>query len=72
METVKLQEIKEKCKSSQSNKSSMSCVYGMGMFGAAFYFLSHATGFVSGVVGVLKSIVWPAILVYEVLEKLNL
>lgn len=72
METVKLQVFKEKCESKISHNSSVNCVYGLGMFGAAFYFLSHATGFVSGVLGVLKSIVWPAILVYEILEKLNL
>jgi len=40
-------------------------VYGLGMIGAAVYFISNAAGFWAGVVGVLKAIVWPAFLVYE-------
>ena len=72
METIKLQEFKEKCQSKTSNNSSMSCLYGMGMFGAAIYFLSTATGFGAGVLGVLKSLVWPTVLVYEVFSKLGL
>jgi threonine dehydrogenase-like Zn-dependent dehydrogenase len=40
-------------------------VYGLGMIGAAVYFISNAAGFGAGVVGVLKAIVWPAFLVYE-------
>lgn len=40
-------------------------VYGLGMIGAAVYFISHATGFWAGVLGFLKAIVWPAFLVYE-------
>ncbi|HNW27982.1 MAG TPA: hypothetical protein PKN50_05875 [Spirochaetota bacterium] len=40
-------------------------VYGLGFIGAAVYFISNATGFWMGVLGFLKAIVWPAILVYE-------
>ncbi len=40
-------------------------VYGLGLIGAAIYFISVATGFWMGVVGVLKAIVWPVFLVYE-------
>jgi hypothetical protein len=42
-----------------------SAVYGLGIIGAAVYFISHATGFWVGVVGFLKAMVWPAFLVYE-------
>ena len=42
-----------------------SCVYFLGMVGAGVHFISAATGFWMGVVGVLKAIVWPAFLVYE-------
>jgi hypothetical protein len=42
-----------------------SAVYGLGIIGAAVYFISHATGFWVGVVGFLKAIVWPAFLIYE-------
>ncbi len=42
-----------------------SAVYGLGFIGAAIYFISNATGFWSGVLGFLKAIVWPAIMVYD-------
>jgi len=47
-------------------------VYGFGFIGAVIYFISHATGFWMGVLGFLKAIVWPAILVYEALKQLGL
>lgn len=40
-------------------------IYGLGFIGAAIYFISNATSFWLGVLGVLKAIVWPAVLVYE-------
>jgi hypothetical protein len=43
-------------------------VYGMGFIGAVIYYISTATGFWMGVLGVLKAIVWPVFLVYEVLK----
>ena len=46
-------------------------VYGFGLIGAAVYFISQATGFWMGVVGVLKAIVWPAFLVYEAFKQLG-
>ena len=45
-------------------------IYGLGFFGAAIYFISSATGFWVGVLGLLKAIVWPAFLVYELLKLL--
>jgi hypothetical protein len=47
-------------------------VYGLGLIGAWVYFISHATTFWIGVLGILKGIVWPAMLVYELLKYLNL
>ena len=47
-------------------------VYGLGLIGAAVYFISHAIGFWMGVVGFLKAIVWPAFLVYEAFKHLAL
>jgi hypothetical protein len=47
-------------------------VYGLGLIGAAIYFISHATGFWMGVLGFLKSIVWPAFLVYEAFKHLGM
>lgn len=45
-------------------------VYGLGLVGAAIYYISTAAGFWMGVVGFLKALVWPAFLVYEVLKHL--
>ncbi len=47
-------------------------VYGLGFIGAAFYFLSHATGFWMVILAILKSIVWPAFLVYEAFMHLGM
>lgn len=43
-------------------------VYCVGFIGALVYYVSTATGFWNGVLGVLKAIVWPAFLVYELLK----
>jgi len=42
--------------------------YGLGFIGSAIYYISNATGFWMGVLGILKSIVWPAFLVFELLK----
>ena len=42
--------------------------YGLGVLGSAIYYVSTATGFWVGVLGILKSIVWPAFLVFELLK----
>jgi len=47
-------------------------VYGLGLIGAAIYFIGHATTFWIGVLGFLKAIVWPALLVFEALKYLNM
>jgi hypothetical protein len=47
-------------------------VYGFGLIGAWIYYLSHATTFWMGALGLLKGIVWPAFLVYELLKYLHM
>jgi len=47
-------------------------VYGLGLIGALVYYLGHATTFWLGVLGFLKAIVWPAMLIYEVFRMLNM
>jgi hypothetical protein len=47
-------------------------VYGFGMIGAWVYYFTHAATFWLGVLGFLKGIVWPAMLVYEALKYLHL
>lgn len=46
-------------------------IYGLGFIGAAIYYISAATSFGIGVLGFLKAIVWPALLVYEALKFLG-
>lgn len=46
-------------------------VYGLGLIGAAIYFISTATGFWMGVLGFLKALVWPAFMVYEAFKYLG-
>ncbi len=52
------------------NNTPSGAVYGLGFIGAAIYFISTATTFWIGILGVLKAIVWPAFLVYEALKVL--
>lgn len=45
--------------------------YGLGIIGAAVYYISNATGFWMGVLGFLKALVWPVFLVFELLKYLG-
>ncbi len=47
-------------------------VYGLGFIGALIYFLQHAASFWAGVLGFAKALVWPAVLVYELMKFLKL
>ncbi|MBS1523525.1 MAG: hypothetical protein JST50_21160 [Bacteroidetes bacterium] len=49
-----------------------SVLYGMGFMGSLVYFISHATSFWMGVLGIIKAIFWPAFVIYKVLELLKL
>ncbi len=49
-----------------------SAVYGLGFIGAIVYYIQHAATFWAGVLGILKSLVWPAMLVYKLLEFLKM
>lgn len=52
------------------NSPASSAVYGLGLIGAAIYFISTSTGFWMGVLGFLKAIVWPVFLVMEAFKHL--
>ena len=58
------------CCSTSMKSSCGGCVYGLGVIGAAVYYISTASGFWMGVLGVLKSLVWPAFLVFELLKNI--
>ncbi len=44
-------------------------VYGLGFIGAAIFYISTATSFWIGALGILKAIVWPAFLVFQLLKN---
>ena len=50
---------------STCNSQTGNAVYGLGLIGAAVYFIGGATSFIAGVLGFLKALFWPAFLVYE-------
>ena len=54
----------------QNSTPAAGAVYGLGLIGAAIYFISTATSFWIGVLGFLKAIVWPVFLVYEAFRHL--
>lgn len=58
------------CRSTNHNASA-GAVYGLGLIGAAIYYISTACTFWLGVLGFLKAIVWPVFLVYEALKALG-
>ena len=47
-------------------------IYGLGLIGSLIYFISNATSFWMGVLGILKALVWPALLIYEALKFLKI
>ena len=69
---MKKEECKQNFKVMCRGDGGGSAVYCLGFIGAAVYYISTATGFWNGVLGLLKAIVWPALLVYEVLKFLGM
>jgi hypothetical protein len=47
-------------------------IYGLGVIGALFYFLQHATTFGAVMLGIGKSFFWPAILMFKLLTYLQM
>lgn len=56
----------------QSGGSNGSAVYAIGIFGAAYYFFSQVVGVQGFFIAILKTLGWPAILVYNALTLLKL
>ncbi len=50
-----------------SNHACGGGIYFLGFIGAAVYYIQSATSFWTGVLGILKAIVWPVFLVYRLL-----
>jgi hypothetical protein len=56
---------------SKIHQGGSGAIYGLGLIGAAVYFISHAATFWLGVLGFLKALVWPAFLVYQAFQVLG-
>jgi len=54
------------------NSAGGGAVYGLGLIGALVFYIQQAANFWEGVIGVLKAIVWPAFLVYHLLDFLGM
>jgi hypothetical protein len=61
----------KKCKGMNGN-GILGGIYGMAFLGGAVYYIQHAATFWAGVLGILKAIFWPAVLMYKVLELLKM
>jgi len=59
-------------KEKTSTPSPSGAVYGLGLIGAAIYFIGTAGSFWAGVLGFLKAIVWPVFLVYHAMKSMGM
>lgn len=47
-------------------------IYGLGVIGAAVYFVKHAVGFWASLLGLGKAVFWPAVVLYRVLDHFKM
>jgi hypothetical protein len=52
------------------NAGGGSAIYGLGLIGALVYYIQHAHGFWGVILGILKALVWPAFVIYDLLKHL--
>jgi len=71
VEIMAVKKQKAQCGNMLSNSHCGGGLYGVGFIGAATYYIYTATGFWMGVWGVVKAIVWPAIVVYGLLKGMG-
>jgi hypothetical protein len=57
--------------SKMSECNSGGIIYGLGFIGSLVYYISTATSFWIGVLGVLKSFLWPAFIIYEIMKYIS-
>lgn len=58
-------------KKNVQNNPGASAIYGLGMIGAAVYYIWAASNFWWGLIGFLKALVWPAFVVFDLLKFLG-
>lgn len=61
----------DSCNCKHVSRGTCGAIYGLGVIGAAIYYISTASSFWMGVLGVLKSIVWPVFFVFGLLKFLG-
>lgn len=66
------EEIIERRSHFRRNSYGGDAVYAIGLVGALVYYIEQADTFWFGVLGVLKALVWPAMVVYHLLSLLQL
>lgn len=54
---------------SKTSEGSGGALYGLGFIGALIYFMQAASGFGAVITGIVKALVWPAYIVYKLLES---
>jgi hypothetical protein len=47
-------------------------IYGMALIGSLIYYIQHAASFWIVLLGIVKAIFWPAVIMYKVLELLQM
>lgn len=71
---TEMSENKNDCRKTEvvHHHGTSNAIYGLGFVGACVYFIGQATTFWLGVLGFLKALVWPALLIFELLKYLNM
>ena len=62
----------KKFKTTNVYKGSSGAIYGLGVIGAAVYYIVHAPDFWMGALGLIKAVFWPAFLIFKVFEMLKM
>ncbi|CAN5484395.1 hypothetical protein BH10BAC6_BH10BAC6_16970 [soil metagenome] len=55
-----------------TNDGMWGLVWFLATVGAAIYFMQQATGFGEGIMAIIKALIWPAMIMYKVLQMLQL
>ncbi len=71
-EETSVEENKCKRRKGMDSCGNSGAIYGLAFIGSLVYYIQHATSFWGIVMGVLKSAVWPAMLIYKALEYLKM
>lgn len=56
---------------SNGNNGGSGMLYVLGVVGAAVYYIQLADGFGETIIAILKALVWPAFLVYDLLKFIS-